>query len=176
MSSKRLATSEAMAKRRINGKLPQHHDWWSVDQVQFVRLLSEINAVGLERETRELIATSMSLTTTELKSLLRRAEKIWNEWIQSGLFKLQYPLSSEVQTRQLSEFGRIEGIVGVPFADTNMEFRDEESFLSMLSASLSGENGLSAIRYTPLFVGGTNVYFLMSGIPLGRNPDIPMAH
>jgi len=47
---------------------------WERDDIQFSRLISEINAVGLTEIQKKHLAESMDVSADELWSLLRRAE------------------------------------------------------------------------------------------------------
>jgi hypothetical protein len=50
---------------------------WDRDNVQFPRLLAEINATGLTTGQYRMLEDSMELTTEEIDSLLERAEDRW---------------------------------------------------------------------------------------------------
>jgi hypothetical protein len=50
---------------------------WERDNVQFPRLLAEINATGLTTGQYRMLEDSMELTTAEIDELLERAEDRW---------------------------------------------------------------------------------------------------
>jgi hypothetical protein len=52
-------------------------DLWTVDNIQFPRLLAEIRAVGLTPTQRGTIARSMDLHLGDIDELFERAEKAW---------------------------------------------------------------------------------------------------
>lgn len=52
---------------------------WGDDSIQFPRLLAEIYAAGVDRETMKAVAVSMDLTTAEVETLFVRAEKAWEK-------------------------------------------------------------------------------------------------
>ena len=102
----------------------------------------------------------MNLEPAEVETILSQAEKTWESWM--PLLKLEYPLGKEIQAEQTRRNGgRVEGIVGISFAD----FDDEESFLSALSEALVGSDSLSDVRYKPVFADGNKVYYEVSGEP-----------
>jgi hypothetical protein len=57
----------------------QQRSPWETDNVQFPRLLAEINAMGLTAPQYSMLESSMDLTTEQVDELLERAEKRWNE-------------------------------------------------------------------------------------------------
>lgn len=56
------------------------YDRWMNNEIQFARLICELEAAGLERKTNLYeVAESMDLDTEELESLFTRADKVWNQ-------------------------------------------------------------------------------------------------
>lgn len=50
---------------------------WDNDEIQFTRLVAEINAIGLSQEDKQALCDSMDLEPAELEELFVRAEKNW---------------------------------------------------------------------------------------------------
>lgn len=54
---------------------------WASDNLQFMRLLAEINAWGLTHEQGVGIAESMDLRLSQVNQLLNRATEAWDKYV-----------------------------------------------------------------------------------------------
>ena len=52
---------------------------WKRNDIQFPRLLAEINAAGLTRKQVSMLSRSMDLGASEIGELFERAEAEWDE-------------------------------------------------------------------------------------------------
>ncbi len=52
---------------------------WKRNDIQFPRLLAEINAAGLTRKQVSMLSRSMDLGASEIGELFERAESEWDE-------------------------------------------------------------------------------------------------
>lgn len=64
-------------RRRDKHDPKANTDLWSLDSIQFPRLLAEIYMVGLDRHQTQELCESMDISKEELKELFERAEKTW---------------------------------------------------------------------------------------------------
>lgn len=52
---------------------------WEINEIQFPRLLAEIEAVGISQELWDDLLEAMDLTSTELSELFERAQAEWEK-------------------------------------------------------------------------------------------------
>ncbi len=68
---------------RLN--LPLEGYWcplWSVDTIQFARMIAECEAAGVFATPEfKAAADSMDLDTEQLSSIIERAQTFWDEWV-----------------------------------------------------------------------------------------------
>lgn len=138
---------------------------WNVDAVQFMRLLDEINAVGLSNEQLNTVAASMNVKPEEVKNLLNRATKKWDDL--KGPLAKTIPLTEEQISTALEENGQVDAVVKIDFDEVIGYLGDEhlDSLLDDFSEQITGNVcSLQDITHTVMFADGDTLYLKVSGM------------
>lgn len=133
---------------------------WEYDEIQFARLLDELDAAGLDEETLETVAGSMGLSHDALMSLFERAGESF-DYIEENR-PLSRPLTVAEARERADKNGDIVGVVAVDLSD--LIDNNLESFLDVIGEALV-ENGelLTATTYSVAAHNGNTLLLEVSG-------------
>jgi hypothetical protein len=72
-------------EERLTFRLPTHARWvtvWEATAVQFAELLAKCSVAGVfgDEERMQVVADSMSMDVEDVFSLVKRAQKIWDDF------------------------------------------------------------------------------------------------
>jgi hypothetical protein len=136
----------------------------NVDSVQFVRLLDEINAVGLSDEQISAVSASMNVKPDDVKDVLNRATKKWDDL--KPLLAKSTPLTEEQISEDVEVNGHVEAIIKVDF-DELIGCMDDNAldglFDDMSEQATGNICGLQDITHEVLFSDGDTLYLKVSG-------------
>lgn len=130
---------------------------WNTDFIQFARLLSEINSVGLEDKQIKKIADNMNLMPKEVVSILNNASTKLEELL--PILNKGSPISEDDASEELAERGSVEGVVEVEM-DEIMGYLSPEAielFCDELGARTTNMP-IANIDYKLICAQGDNIY------------------
>lgn len=144
---------------------------WERDDIQFARLLAELDQFGLNEDQYTALQESMDLERGDINELLERAQNAWDKIKEQqrkgevGYKLLEKPLTLDeiAEMRKKNRDGYISGVVHVDLNDV-IE-KDLEGFLDTLSSKLTGTELLSDIKYTVVGVEDGDLAIKVEGDP-----------